>query len=137
MNEGLFQAWGESFLSGSAAKLLSRVELEAHSIKQVCSGHYARLEFTAEPSETFKVTFDKPDHVVGRYRFDFRDEAVFGMLDVLTMAESLPLRGVHIRINKMDIHPVDSKANAFRMAGRIAGRKILEAAEAQRQESSS
>ena len=53
---------------------------------------------------------------------------VFGMLDVVMLAEFGPLYKIRITLDDAAYHEVDSSENAFREAGRNAGRKIIETA---------
>ena len=51
---------------------------------------------------------------------------VFGLLDVVVFAEFGPLLKIKITLQDAAYHEVDSSENAFREAGRDAGRNIIE-----------
>jgi hypothetical protein len=57
------------------------------------------------------------------------DAIIFGLLDVLMLADSGPLYKLRVVLEKVWYHEIDSSQNAFRHAGRDAGRKIIETIE--------
>jgi len=54
------------------------------------------------------------------------DSIVFGLLDVLMTASAYPVRNISLRIDRAEIDPIHSSQMAFRLAGRDAGRKIVD-----------
>ena len=87
---------------------------------------FARVEVSVEPSEQFEVA-DLVEPRAELAELGYPDWVVFGILDVLMIAESAPVKNVRITLRKADHHPIDSSPMAFRQAGRDAGRKILDA----------
>ena len=57
----------------------------------------------------------------------FMEWAVFGFLDVVMLAEPLPLKNIKVTVTDADVDPVSSSMMALRRAGRDAGREMLEA----------
>jgi hypothetical protein len=57
------------------------------------------------------------------------DPFIFGLLDVLMNAGPDPLKNVRVTLEQAWYHDADSSRNAFRSAGRDAGRKIIAAIE--------
>jgi translation elongation factor EF-G len=86
---------------------------------------YAKVEFLVEPAEEFEVVAA----VEGADDDEFwgsecPDWAVLGLLDVVLVAWSQPLRNIKVTVVDGDYHPFWSSRMAFRMAGREAGRKL-------------
>ena len=87
---------------------------------------FAKIQVSIEPAPSFEVVDAVPANEELR-QFGYHDWAVFGLLDVLMVAESAPLTNVRVILEKAEHHPVDSSQMAFRQAGRDAGRKIIAA----------
>jgi translation elongation factor EF-G len=87
---------------------------------------YARIEVLAEPATSFEVRFG-PDVGESDPSRIFLEAAVFGLLDILLVSRTYPLRNIRITLTHCEIHPVDSSQIAFRQAGRDAGMKIINA----------
>jgi hypothetical protein len=87
---------------------------------------HAKIEVLAEPAASFEVRFgpDVDDSDASRI---FLEAAVFGLLDILLVSRTHPLRNVSITVTHCEIDPVDSSQMAFRQAGRDAGMKIINA----------
>jgi hypothetical protein len=82
----------------------------------------------AEPCESFDVRVE-----LGAKQSKFEEEgyidaAILGLLDTLLVSGQSPLKDVRVTLLDAEEHEVDSNANAFRMAGRDAGLKLLNAA---------
>lgn len=126
-------AWPGNVLGRRSRPLRGRVQVEGWYRRQGGADRYAGIEVVAEPAAAFAVAFDLDPELLARLEGDtygrhFLDEAVFGMLDVLITAEPLPVLGVSIRVVRLDVHPVDSHIEDFRLAGQAAARQIIEAA---------
>jgi hypothetical protein len=87
---------------------------------------FARIQLSVQPAEKFEVvdTLTENDDL---RREGYLDWAIYGVLDVIMLAESSPVHGIRIIVESAEQHPVDSSRMAFRQAGRDAGRKIIEA----------
>ena len=88
---------------------------------------YAEVVMTIGPAEDLDVV----DNVPWRKELEALGIAwpqcvVFGLLDILMFAEFGPLYKIRITLDDAAYHEVDSSENAFREAGRDAGRKIIE-----------
>ncbi|HEV2208619.1 MAG TPA: hypothetical protein VG167_07575 [Verrucomicrobiae bacterium] len=86
---------------------------------------FARLQVSVEPASQFEVVDAVPANEEAR-REGYLDWAVFGLLDVLLVAESAPLKDIRITLESVEHHAADSSPMAFRHAGRDAGQKIIE-----------
>ena len=91
---------------------------------------FAKVKLTARPSDSFEVI----DRVAEKNELEklgvgWPDSAIFGLLDVLMFTKSGPLYKVAIALEEVWYHEVDSSWRAFRLAGRDAGRQIVEAIE--------
>jgi len=94
---------------------------------------FARVQLTVHPADTFDVV----DCVAEKSELEelgvgWPDPVIFGLLDALMNAEPDPLRNVRVILERAWYHEVDSSRNAFRGAGRDAGRKIIEAIDKKR-----
>jgi translation elongation factor EF-G len=88
---------------------------------------YAKVEFLVEPTEEFEVfTAIEGIEEDGFWENNHPDWAVLGLLDVVLVAWPKPLRSVKITVTDASYHPLWSSRMAFRMAGREAGRKLVE-----------
>ncbi len=86
----------------------------------------AKIEVRAEPAASFDVRFG-PDIDQSDTTRMFLEAALFGLLDILLVYRTYPLRNVRITLTRCEIDPVDSSQMAFRQAGRDAGMKIISA----------
>jgi hypothetical protein len=87
---------------------------------------FARIRVSIEPAPGFEV-IDVVEADVKLRQLGYLDWAVLGLLDVLMVAETAPLTGVRVILEKAEHHEIDSSQMAFRQAGRDAGRKIIAA----------
>ena len=62
-----------------------------------------------------------------RLGVEWPDPVILGLLDSLMNTDLGPLKNIRVRLERVWYHEVDSTRNAFRNAGRGAGRKILDA----------
>jgi hypothetical protein len=92
------------------------------------SGEFAKVELTVLPAAGFEVVDLVPErHELEQLGVGWPDPVILGLLDVLMNAEHGPLRNVRVVLEGVWYHEVDSSRDAFRNAGRDAGRKIIEA----------
>jgi hypothetical protein len=88
---------------------------------------FARIRLTAYPAQDFEVedrVTEKAD--LEKLNVGWPDCAIFGLLDELMLAEPSPLYKIRLVLEEAWYHEAGSSRNAFRQAGRDAGRKILE-----------
>jgi hypothetical protein len=78
-----------------------------------------------EPADTFGVV-DEVENRDSLAEFQHPDYIIFGLLDIL-MPSPTPTTKIRIIIKWVKVDPVETTRMAFLMAGRDAGRKILEA----------
>lgn len=85
----------------------------------------ARVRLAVEPADAFAASIEVQDldRIIGGT--SFARAAVFGFLDIVLLAEPLPIRNVHVRVLELIIDPVSSSELAFRRAGRAAGECLL------------
>jgi elongation factor G-like protein len=89
---------------------------------------FAKIQLTVQPAKDFDVV-DAVEHKneLEKLGVDWPDPVILGLLDTLMNADSGPLRNVRVTLERVWYHELDSTWNAFRNAGRNAGRKIIEA----------
>ena len=88
---------------------------------------FARVQLTVHPASGFEVDDSVEERSeLERLGVGWPDATIFGLLDVLMLAESGPLYKVRVVLEKVWYHEIDSSQVAFRHAGRDAGRKIIE-----------
>jgi hypothetical protein len=79
-----------------------------------------------EPADAFEVVDEVPDRdeLSG---FPYADRITTGLLSILLTAHYSPILNVRVTIKDLKIDPIEASLAAFEMAGRDAGRKIVEA----------
>jgi hypothetical protein len=123
------QRWLDDQSSKRRVAPKKTVTVEARYVRQFNGGHYATVTVDVEPSDRFEITFDTAVEANGQYA-ELIDAFALGFLDVAWVAlPSSALTLVRLRIRQIDTHPLDSTPWAFRMAGRAAGRRMLELSE--------
>jgi hypothetical protein len=112
----------ESVRLGGPVRVIG--EREEHSVSE---SEFAKVQLTLYPSSGFEVEdiVAERDEVEG-LGVGWPDPAIFGLLDVLMLGDSGPLYRVRVVLEKVWYHKVDSSQNAFRHAGRDAGRKVIQ-----------
>jgi hypothetical protein len=90
---------------------------------------FARIEIGAAPSEWFQVEVALDREILTAMEQNgFLKEAIFGVMDVLIAAQPAPILRITLRISGAELGPFSTQ-HAFRMAGRDAGRRLVEAAQ--------
>jgi hypothetical protein len=118
--------WPEELLKLRSLTLKSRITATGERNQHLGPRwEFAKVQVSVEPAENFEVSDDAITSEEAR-KHGYLDWTVFGLLDVLMVTESAPLRNVRITLEKVEHHAVDSTPMAFRHAGRDAGRKIME-----------
>ena len=89
---------------------------------------FAKVQLTVEPAKDFDVV----DAVEQKNELEtlgvgWPDSVIFGLLDTLMSVDLGPLRNIRVTLEHVWYHELDSTRNAFRNAGRDAGRKIIDA----------
>jgi translation elongation factor EF-G len=108
-----------------------RESVEIEGVREANLGprwEFAKIKLRAEPSSLFEVRKEVGPNQVKLDADGFLDAAVMGLLDVLLVAGQSPLKNVRITLLAAEEHEVDSSCNAFRMAGRDAGKKLMDVA---------
>jgi hypothetical protein len=119
--------WAEGLLKRSSLTLKSRITVVGERDQNLGPRfEFAKVQVSVEPSSTFQVVNTVPANEELR-QLGYPDWAIFGLLDVLMVAQSAPLINIRVTLEKAEHHPVDSSQMAFRHAGRDAGRKIIQA----------
>ncbi len=119
--------WTDGLLKRSSLTLKSKITVVGERNQHLGPRwEFAKVQVSVEPASSFEVVDAVPANEELR-QLGYPDWAIFGLLDVLVVAESAPLTNVRVTLEKAEHHPVDSSAMAFRQAGRDAGRRILEA----------
>jgi hypothetical protein len=119
--------WAEGLLKQKPLPLKSRLNVVGERNQHLGPRwEFAKIQVSIEPASSFEIVDAVPASEELR-QLGYPDWVVLGLLDVLMVAESAPLSGVRITLEKAEHHPVDSSPMAFRQAGRDAGRKIIAA----------
>jgi translation elongation factor EF-G len=104
---------------------------EATQIDGLCNAHlgprweFAKITLRAEPWESFDVQVKLGAKQPKFEKEGYIDAAILGLLDTLLVSGQSPLKDVRVTLLDAEEHEVDSSPNAFRMAGRDAGLKLL------------
>jgi translation elongation factor EF-G len=120
--------WAEGLPNQHSRVLSVPITVLGKRIRQLGPrSEFAKVRLTVLPSNSFEVI----DRVAERSELEklgvgWPDCAIFGLLDVLMFTESGPLFKVCVALEEVWYHEVDSSWQAFRQAGRDAGRKIIE-----------
>jgi hypothetical protein len=118
--------WQQELLKLNSLTLKSKVTITGERNKHLGPRwELASIQITVEPASQFEVVDAHPDNQNAREE-GFLDWAIFGLLDVLMLAESAPLKNVRITLGKAEVDAINSSCMAFRHAGRDAGRKLLQ-----------
>lgn len=87
----------------------------------------ARIHVLAEPAAEWSVAVGLTDSQKAKMeQDDWIRHALLGILDVLITRPPLPLTKLRVRLVDVEWDDIHSSRNAFRMAGRDAGEKIIE-----------
>jgi hypothetical protein len=116
--------WAEGCLERIPGSLRGPISVVGES-NQLLGPRYesASIKVTVEPSEIFEVVdLVPPNEALDR--LGFPDWAVFGLLDVLMVADSAPIRAVRIMIEEAEYHDIHSSPMAFRQAGRMLAERL-------------
>ena len=119
--------WTSDVLTRMPRKLPRPVEVEGR--RDVHLGpmlQIAHVRLLVEPADAFSVSIEVPGLDAMLDGASYARAAVLGFLDVVLVAEPLPLRNIRVRVIELTIDPVSSSVAAFHMAGRAAGKRLLE-----------
>lgn len=121
------EKWAESLLA--APSLSHSKVVRVDGVRDAHLGprmEVARVSFLIEPAAVFEVvTADGVDLSPENERF--LTSAIFGLLDVIMLADYCPIRDIKVTVVALVPDPVSSSQMAFRHAGRDAGRRFMEA----------
>jgi translation elongation factor EF-G len=123
-----FGQWAEGWLKRSSMLPSGPISVIGEREKHFGpKSEFAKVKMTVYPSSAFEIIDATAETVaLEKLGVGWPDSAIFGLLDVLMLAEPNPLYKVRIVLEAAWYHDVDSSWNAFRHAGRDAGRKILD-----------
>lgn len=124
--------WAENVVSRSSLSLREAIEIEG--VRDAHLGprwEFAKIRLRAEPCVDFDARIELGSRQAKFEKEGYAEAAVLGVLDVLLVSGQSPLKNVRVTLFDAEDHEVDSSPNAFRMAGRDAGKKLLDAAIAQ------
>lgn len=119
--------WGESSSDKNSRRLPTSVAVIGERI-HTGKSEFAKVELTVLPANTFDVVdlvAEKDD--LEKLGVGWPDPVIFGLLDGLMNVKPNPIKNVRVVLERVWYHDVDSSRDAFRHAGRDAGRKIIEA----------
>jgi hypothetical protein len=88
---------------------------------------FAKVRLTVESASSFEAIDAIPED--GEFRRNgYLESAIFGLLDVLMFAEPNPIHQVRVILEGVEYDRIECSQLAFRLAGRDAGRKVVESA---------
>jgi len=120
------QSWSEDLCSSSPLSLRATVEVLGERSADIGPrSEKAKVRVVAHPADRFEVV-NKMSKTEALDRLGHPEAVVFGILDVLMVSMTAPLRNVRLVLDQVEFDPIRSSAMAFRQAGRDAGRKIVE-----------
>ena len=120
------QLWPQELLRLGSLTLKSKITVVGERNQHLGPRwEIAKVQISVEPASKFEVIDAAPPDEEAR-KAGYFDWAVFGLLDVLMVDESAPLKNIRVIVEKIEPHAIDSSQMAFRQAGRDAGRKIME-----------
>ena len=79
-----------------------------------------------ESADAFEVVDEVPNRD-GLSGFPYADRIVTGLLSILMTAHYSPILNVRVTLKELKIDPIEASLAHFEMAGRDAGRKIVQA----------
>jgi len=121
--------WAEGLPNQHSRLLSAPITVLGKRIRQLGPrSEFAKVQLTVHPSDLLEVI----DRVAERSELEklgvgWPDCAIFGLLDALMFTESGPIYKVRVVLEQVWYHETDSSWQAFRQAGRDAGRKMLDA----------
>lgn len=121
--------WVKDLLQRQSMRLPAPITVMGKGKKHLAAGsdEFAKVQLTVHPASHLEVEDIVPERdELERLGARWPESTVFGLLDVLMFADPAPLFNVRVVLEKAWYHDVDSTVNAFRHAGRDAGRKVLE-----------
>ncbi len=122
------ERWAHDAISRPSLSLARSVHVEG--VRQAHLGprmESARVQLLLEPAQEFQVAVELPSLNASPEQAHFVESAIFGFLDVVLHAEPRPYKDMKLRVLGVEVDPVSSSLIAFRLAGRDAGRKFLDA----------
>ena len=123
----LFENWIESIRRQRAWALDKGVRASAVYKAHRAVMHYASVDVRIEPAAELELCDSLDAAKRARLTAEKGGEAtLFGVLDVFVLRPATPILPFRLTIEDIDFHEIDSRAYAFRMAGRRAAEKCLE-----------
>lgn len=121
--------WIESYLNSTPISVSKSIEVEG-LCKIVTGGRclYAKVLLEVLPSND--LIFEDQTKKNKRSLLDheaWTEAAFLGILDYMLVMPITSISRFHCVIKELDFHDIDSSSLAFRLAGRNAAKKILEA----------
>jgi hypothetical protein len=118
--------WQQDLLKPNSLTLKSKITVMGERNEHIGPRwEIARIQISAEPAPSFEVIDLFPCNEEARQE-GYLDWTVLGLLDVLMLTWSTPLRNIRVILEKAEVDAVNSSCMAFRHAGRDAGRKLLQ-----------
>ncbi|HEX7062334.1 MAG TPA: hypothetical protein VF200_10210 [Woeseiaceae bacterium] len=122
-----FQNWTNSLLTAPPVALTQPFEVGGEHNKHLGPRwEFAKVRFRVEPHDGLDLQIQPLLKLQSLEQRHFLTSAAYGLLDVLLTDLTGPVRNMRITVIDAEESTVDSNQHAFRMAGRDAGRKLLE-----------
>ena len=87
---------------------------------------FAGLDVVVQPHDGWAVSLALPEGDGDLIPEPYIRGAIYGFMDVLLLQPHRPVLNLHVTLTGFRYDPVNSSAMAFRLAGRMAGRQLLE-----------
>jgi hypothetical protein len=122
----MLEQWFASFATAPAQELPTAVTSEGKRDQHLGPRwERARVRVRLEPSTRLEVQIGSSISQEAKDE-GYAEAAVMGILDVLMTACPHPVKNVRILVEDLEIDPIDSSPQAFRMAGRDAATRALQ-----------
>jgi hypothetical protein len=93
---------------------------------RAANSEFAKVQLTVQAAKDFEVVDAvEQKKELGKLGVEWPAPVILGLLDSLMNTNLRPLRNIRVTLEHVWYHEVDSTWNAFRNAGRDAGRKII------------
>lgn len=125
MSKNYIREWAEGLLVRQSLVVAATCTVVGARDKHLGPrNEFAKVELSVDPAQRFELV-DLVEPTPELAGLGYPDWVLFGVLDILMLAESAPITAIRITLRSVETHPIDSSPMALRQAGRDAGRKIV------------
>ncbi len=117
--------WGSGLAGGQSMRLPCAVVAEGLRDRHLGPrSEWARVRVSLKPALALSIQTASTVSIEAQEE-GYADAVVLGVLDVLMVSQPYPIREVAISLEMLEVDPINSSRQAFRMAGRDAATKAL------------